>query len=132
MLRFIFINAALGLTITGFVIATASQGWFVAPSCFLEIVTLFTVTNIAIYIIIARIHDHPAGDFVRIYLGITVLRIIFFGAFILAVILMDRPGAPKNALFFLVCYFLFTILEVVTLFLKIDTQKTVKRGQKDH
>ena len=69
-------------------------------------------------------------DFIKIYLGATVLRILFFGAFILLVILLDTSGADENALFFLACYLLFTALEVVVLFREINSGKNEKAGQK--
>lgn len=70
-------------------------------------------------------------DFVKIYLGITVLRILFFGLFILAIIFIDQPGAHGNVLLFLISYFLFTTLEVSALFLKISAQKPTNRDRKE-
>jgi cytochrome bd-type quinol oxidase subunit 2 len=124
-------TATLALLITGMVTTGAWLGWFAAPTFACEIVLFFSLSNVGLYWLCTRGRGREATDFVKIYLGATVLRILFFGGFIFTVILMDRPEAPKNELFFLVSYFLFTIQEVGALFLKIDSEKALKRGQKD-
>jgi hypothetical protein len=117
--------------IAGFTATGASLGWFGMPSFFTEILIFFGLFNSVLYWILARKQAVDPADFVKIYLGVTVLRLLIFGGFIYALILLDKPGAPKNALFFLIGYFLFTLQEVWTLFRKIDAQKMLKSGQKD-
>lgn len=73
--------------------------------------------------VIARRLGVRPTDFVTIYLGTTVLRILLFGAFIFVVIRLDKAGAWRNATLFLVCYFLFTAVEVLTLFYQINSPK---------
>ena len=112
--------------------AGARLDLLILPSFFNEIIIFFALSNLVIYWFTTRkIGLHP-GDFVRIYLGATVLRILFFGGFIFTVMMMDRTEALENTLFFLICYFLFTTLEILALLREINSQKRVKGGQKDH
>ena len=125
-------TAVLALIILLFVRAGVDWGWIGYPTFSIEIIAFFTLSNVALYWAVGRkLNDHPE-DFVTVYLGATVLRVLFFGGFIFAVVLLDRSGAPKNTLFFLLCYFLFTIMEVGGLWIKIKSQKAVKGPQKDH
>ncbi len=119
MLRLASITVVLGLAILWAVLAGAESGWFGIPSFSNEIVAFFALCNVSLYWVIDRSLDEAPGGFVRVYLGATVLRILFFGGFIFAVIYLDPSGASKNALFFLVCYFIFTTVEIGALWLKI-------------
>lgn len=88
------------------------------------------VSNLALHGAALRTMNKAPEDFIRVYLIATVLRILFFGTFIYVVILMDRPGVVENTAFFLLCYFLFTALEVFALFRQINAQKQSREGQK--
>lgn len=111
----------LAIAILAILIAGAEAGWYGNPSYSVEILAFFTLSNVALYWVIGRnLNDQP-DEFVKVYLGATVLRILFFGGFILAVILLDRTGAAGNTMLFLVCYFLFTTMEVGALWLKIKS-----------
>jgi hypothetical protein len=121
LLRFTAMTGLVALAILAILIAGSDAGWFDDPSFSREILAFFSLSNVTLYWAVGRnLSDHP-DDFVKVYLGATVLRILFFGGFILAVILLDRSGAAGNTLFFLVCYFLFTIMEVGALWLKIKS-----------
>jgi hypothetical protein len=100
--------------------AGIAMGMFVRPSFFVEITIFFASANILVFRFVVQRLGVPA-DFVKVYLGITVLRIIFFGAFIFTLIRIDPSGARENTLFFLVCYFLFTGHEVFALYQKVKT-----------
>jgi hypothetical protein len=50
-----------------------------------------------------------------------VVKLLAYGAYNVAVIIMDRAGAPSNVVFFLVLYFIFTALEVAFLYRKISS-----------
>lgn len=131
MTRFVLLTVLLAGLIAIIVITGSSKGLFVRPSFFGEIVIFFVFSNVALYSFTKRAVGGAPTDFIKIYLGATVLRILFFGAFIFLLIRLDRGGAFQNALFFLVNYFLFTALEVAILFREINYQKSQKRGQKD-
>ena len=116
----------LGLLLAGCVRAGPWLEWFTRPSFSNEIIIFLTLSTTGLYGFVTRQRGlHPA-DFVKIYLGATVLRILFFGGFIFALIRLDASGAWKNATLFLVSYFLFTTLEVLILFKQINSQKPSK------
>ena len=108
---------------------TSKFGLIAPPSFTLEIVTFLLLSTIVVYMVIVRRLSVRPTDFVIIYLGTTVMRILLFGAFIFFVIRFDKAGAWRNATLFLVCYFLFTAAEVLTLFFQINSLK--KGNQKD-
>lgn len=114
-------TAVLALVVLTILMVGDDAGWFDDPSFSREILAFFVLSNVALFWAIGRNLNRDPADFVRVYLGATVLRILFFGGFILAVILLDEAGAAGNTLFFLACYFLFTIMEVGALWLKIKS-----------
>lgn len=88
------------------------------------------MVHLGLYFFTSRnLSVHPQS-FVKIYLGMTVLRILFFGVFIFMVIKIDPFGARQNAILFLLSYLLFTVLEVIVLFRKIDSKKRSKLDEK--
>lgn len=114
-----------------FMTVGAQQEWFSMPSYSLEIIIFLALSTIGLcWVIILKLRVHPE-DFVKVYLGATILRIIIFGGFIFLIIILDRPAARPNVVLFLVGYFLFTALEVGILLQQISSQKGVKGSQKD-
>ncbi len=113
----------LAFLVLGFVLAGSGLGWFTHPSFFIEIIIFIALSTIALYWFTTRKLNLQPDDFVKIYLGATVLRILFFGGFIFTLIVLDKLGAKENALLFLVCYFLFTALEVMVLYRQINARR---------
>lgn len=107
-----------------------SEGWFDYPSFAREIVIFLFVTHVAGYGFVVRQLDQRPEDFVKIYLGLTVIRILFFGIFIFVVIRIDAVAGNSNAGFFLAGYILFTGLEVGALYRAVRSHDPAKRGQK--
>ena len=131
MLRFTIMTIALALLIKGCVMSSSLLGWFSPPSFSNVIIVFFGLSTVGLYrFVVNRLGLRPQ-DFVRTYLAATILRILFFGGFAFVVMRLDRPEARHNALFFLVCYFLFTALEVLILFRQVNYQNPTRRGQKD-
>lgn len=131
MLRFSLALSSLAIAILAVLSAGASFGWFVIPSFSRAIVLFLWLTHLIMYWMVVRQLKLRPADFVRVYLGLTVLRILFFGLFIFLVMRIDRLGAYPNALFFLVGYFLFTSLEVAALYRVVSRQKPLREGQKE-
>ena len=124
-------TVALALLIKGFMMSASLLGWFPPPSFSNVTIVFFGLSTVGLYrFVVSRLGLQPE-DFVKIYLGATILRILFFGGFAFAVMRLDRPEARQNALFFLVCYFLFTALEVLNLFRQVNYQNPIRRDQKD-
>ncbi len=113
----------LAFLILGFVLAGSGRAWFTRPSFFIEIILFLALSTIALYWFTTRKINLQPDEFVKIYLGATVMRILFFGGFIFTVIMLDKLGAKENALLFLVCYFLFTALEVMVLYRQINARR---------
>jgi hypothetical protein len=107
------------------------KGTFELPTYYQEIISFIALSTMALYWFTTRKMGMASSDFAKIYLGATVLRILFFGGFIFAIIQLDPSSARGNASLFLVCYFLFTILEVVVLFKELNSRKSSGGGQKD-
>ena len=122
-MKFIFFFILLGLAIFGFVTVAQEIQWFSRPSFSGTIIIFLGLTTIVLYRFTVRKLDYRPEDFVKIYLGTTVLRILFFGGFIFTLILLNPPEAHGNALLFLVSYFLFTALEVGVLFRQVNSKK---------
>lgn len=128
MLRFTLLTLTLVLVIAAFLVMGSQWAWYSTPSYSFEILFFFTLTNVGLFWFISTKVQKQPDAFVGIYLGATVIRILFFGGFILVVIRLDTDGATKNALFFLICYCLYTALEIGMLYHQI---KSAGKGQKD-
>jgi hypothetical protein len=116
MLRFSLSLSALAISILGVLSAGEKFGWFLTPSFSRATLLFLWLSHLIMYGMVVRQLKLRHADFVRLYLGLTVLRILFFGVFIFLIIRIDRSGAYQNALLFLISYFLFTTLEVAALY----------------
>ncbi len=131
MLRFSLALTGLAIAILGGLVAGENFDWFVAPSVSRATILFLWLTHVIMYgMVVRQLKLHPA-DFVKIYLGMTVLRILFFGAFVFFIIRLDQDGAYPNALVFLVSYFLFTSIEVLALYRVVSSQKPPGEGRKE-
>lgn len=130
MLRFILLAVGLSLLLVVCITAGAQGGWYHQPSYTHVIVLFLAVSHIGLYRFVVKHMDQRPQDFVKIYLGTTVLRILFFGVFIFLIIRLDPRSSTSNALVFLVSYFLFTGLEVAMLYVAVRGQKPPDSGQK--
>jgi hypothetical protein len=63
--------------------------------------------------------DKPS-TFVQLYLLSLAVKLIACLAYSVVMIMKDRSGAVSNVLYFLVIYFVFTTLEIATLYKKIS------------
>jgi len=131
VLRFIILVLLLSAGIILALQTGVSHAWFAQPSFASEIVALLAISHAGLYAIITRQLGQRPEDFVKIYLGSTVLRILFFGLFIFVIIKIDPVSASRNAVLFLLTYFLFTALEVGALYVAVNGQKPTKTGQKE-
>jgi hypothetical protein len=79
------------------------------------IIAFLTIVTGATYFVVRK---KPAENFTSVYLGSITVKLLLSCAFIIILILTDRPHANYNSLFFLVAYVLFTAAEVIFLVLK--------------
>lgn len=129
-MRFILLAGGLALLLVAMITLGAEKEYYKYPSYTKTIVLFLTVAHVGLFHFIVRhLGQHPQ-DFVKIYLGTTVLRILFFGVFIFLILRLDPRSGTGNALVFLVSYFLFTGLEVAMLYAAVRDQKPRNSGQK--
>jgi hypothetical protein len=115
-----FLLAVFVLTIL--VMVTMYSGIFRTPSYAAQIVLYVAASTGLIYYLVQR--RDGALFFTQSYLLSIVVKILMGCAFILIVLYVDPTEASANATLFIVCYLLFTTVEVIFLF------NTVKRGRK--
>lgn len=88
------------------------------PSYTIEIISFLAITNIAAYsLLVGRAR---APGFTIAYLFSMVSKIVFYAAFVVIIIVLDRAGAVANAVLFMIGYLLFTVLEVSFLFRAVN------------
>jgi hypothetical protein len=116
VIRFSLLISGLALLVYAGISFAAERAWFECPSFAMEVLIFLVISHVATYGMSIRHMKGEPSNFVRIYLGLTVLRILFFGVFVFTILRMDHDGGTANALFFLCCYFLFTSVEVTALY----------------
>ena len=98
------------------------QGWITSlPSFFYETTALVVFMTSVIFVYLYK--SENASFFVQLYLLSMVVKLVAFFAYNIIMILDDRPGAVMNVLYFLLNYFVFTILEIGFLYRKISPGK---------
>lgn len=131
-MRFYLLTFLLAIGLWVFLAAGQSQGWLVMPPSTPLILFFLAASTAGLFRIMTSRISGPAQDFTRAYLVATVLRILVYGVFIWIVLFLDAKHAHGNAAIFLVSYLLFTALEVVALFLKINFAKSTPEKEKEN
>lgn len=86
------------------------------PSFIAEILVVLIFSTGLIYRYLFRAGKET---FIILYFGTMVIKLLAYGAFVLVLIVLDRPGAPANVVFFLAVYTVFVLLEILFLYPKI-------------
>jgi hypothetical protein len=115
---FLLLAIGTGLLVFAFVSMGENNNWFIAPSLTYEIIVVNVVVTSAIYFWLSRIKI--AGAFVNSYLLSIVMKLGFFSVFLVMVRLVSPQFLTANAILILSCYFVFTFLEVMVLFVKVN------------
>jgi hypothetical protein len=114
----LFISGALlgGITLFG-----VGEGAFGKPSFFFQtlIFLIFSTGLLFVYLFKANKPDF----FLQLYLLSMTVKLLAYCSYCLIVILKDRSGAIENVVFFMVCYFVFTVIEIGFLYRKINSRK---------
>ena len=119
MIRFLVVLLVAAITTAGLTILAKHLSWIDSlPSFFYQTILFLTFATFVVFRYLYRI-EKP-DFFVRLYLLTVALKFVAYGAFNLIVIVEDRNGAAQNVAFFMLVYFLFTLLEVVFLYRKIS------------
>ena len=118
MNRFFVGVAALVLLLWGSGVLCVQTGLLPAlPGLFWEILIFLAFSTTVLFLYLYRAHS---DWFVELYLLTMVIKLLAYGGFAVIMILKNRDGAPLNIGFFLICYLLFTLLELVILYPKIN------------
>ena len=123
MIRF-FIVLILSAIFIGALTWMANELEWIAhlPSFFFQTLVFLTLGTGIMYRYLYQVKK--PDTFVQLYLFMMVLKIIAFGAYAFVIVLKDRADAASNIVFFLICYFICTALEVAHLFQKTNRDHT--------
>ena len=115
---FTLCSISTGVAIYSFAFWGNARFWFDLPSLSIEIIIINVVVTSLIYWWLARV---KAPDrFINSYLLSIVLKLFFYTSLLLGVRLVAPNALALNAVFLIVCYLLFTVLEVMVLFVKVN------------
>jgi hypothetical protein len=114
--RFLLVSFGFGAIVFSLVSYGASADWFRKPTMIPEIVGLNVVVTFAIYRWLVRIQGAPL--FINSYLLSIVMKLILYSGFLLIIRIFTPQALNANAVLLLICYIIFTILEVTILFQK--------------
>jgi hypothetical protein len=117
LFRFLIVLLLTAAVIAAVVLFAVSAGYFDRPSFFLKTLILLTFSTALIYGYLYKA-DRPAF-FLQLYLLTMVVKLLAYCAYNLIMILSDKPAAVGNVIFFMVTYFVFTMLEIGFLYRKI-------------
>lgn len=122
MIRFVVTLTTVTLLIVGLAYLSLDQQWVSAlPSFFYPTIILLAFSTVVIYRYLYRIKE-PA-QFTQFYLLLMVVKLAAYLGYNILMVLEDRKGAMANVVFFLILYFVFTIIEIAFLY-RIVTAKT--------
>jgi hypothetical protein len=97
-----------------------AHGWIpTLPSFFYQTLIFLVFSTAIIYLYLYR--SNKTGLFLHLYLLTMVVKFIAYGAYNLFVILEDKPGAVSNVIFFMLGYFIFTVVEIAFLYRRITS-----------
>ena len=120
MIWFLIVAAALAFGFPPFVSFLHNAGSLSSvPSFLYESTWLVALITTILFVYLVRFSK--TGHFVQLYLLSMVAKLIAFLAYILIVVLEDRDGATANAVYFLIVYTVYTVLEIAFLYRKIST-----------
>lgn len=96
-----------------------TEGWIAeVPSFLYESTVLMAFITTVIFVYLYR--SKKASHFTQLYLLSMVVKLIAALVFVVLIVVIDRPGAVANAVYFMVSYFVFTAVEVGFLYPKIS------------
>ena len=119
MSPFKFLLASIGLGVLTFLVVFVGieSGWFARPSLLVEIIALNVLVTFVLYRWLLKVQGTKL--FINSYLMSIVSKLIFYSGLVLTIRIVSPQSLSPNAILLLVCYTLFTILEVTVLFLKV-------------
>lgn len=120
MIRFLIALLACAVLLALGSLYAHAHGWIgVLPSFFYQTLIFLVFSTAIIYLYLYR--SNKTGLFLHLYLLTMVVKFIAYGAYNLFVILEDKPGAVVNVVFFMLGYFIFTVVEIAFLYRRITS-----------
>jgi hypothetical protein len=86
------------------------------PSFFWQTVILLFVTTGVIFL---YLYQADEKNFITLYLLTMIVKLLAYVGYNFIVIYQSKAGATANVVFFMVTYFVFTLLEIIFLYPKI-------------
>lgn len=126
MTRFSIVVLLISVLLFLSVFYGSMHGYFVAPSFSIEIIIFLFFSTLGFYFFLLKKIAHNPQDFIGAFLLTLVLRFLVFAGFMLVIILIDKPESSNNALFFMIAYVIFTVVEVAFLYRKVMSAKSAK------
>ena len=119
MIRFFLTLAGVAIILIIASYALVRQNWIeILPSYFFQTLILLLFGTCLIYIYLYRFNKE--GLFVHVYLLTIVVKLLAYGAYIFFIITVDHNGAISNVIWFMLLYFIFTLLEIIFLYQKVS------------
>lgn len=91
------------------------------PSFYYQTLALLAIGTGGLYHFLAKMRIRNPDSFVQLYLASIALKLLAYGIYLGIVIWKDRAGAIENVVFFMIAYIIFTVLEVFSLWRKVNT-----------
>jgi hypothetical protein len=118
-IKFLLASIALGALSFLTVNFGIASGWFSRPSLLTEIIVVNVLATAILYRWLVKIQETPL--FINSYLLSIVLKLILYSGLLLTIRIVSPQTLNPNAILLLVCYTLFTLLEVTVLFMKVGS-----------
>lgn len=93
---------------------------FVQPSHASQILLFVFITTSVLFFYLVRSKTNRPESFVPFYLLTIAIKLVAYAGFMIFVILKNRGGAAANVVFFMIVYFLFTLVEVAFLYRSVN------------
>jgi len=119
LIRFFLSLASVALLLVIGAWAMVDQAWIKSlPSFFFQTLALLLFGTGLLFVYLYRFGQPSL--FIQLYLLSMIVKLLAYGAYIFFMIIEDRTEALQNVIWFMLLYFIFTILEVFFLHRKIS------------
>jgi ABC-type multidrug transport system permease subunit len=97
--------------------ALINSEWIELPSYFFQTLIFLLFGTSILFVFLYKFDKH--GFFVQLYLLTMAVKLVAYGTYNFVMILDDANGAAQNVVWFMMLYFIFTMVEIGFLYRKI-------------
>lgn len=120
MFKFIAALLLIAIFLGGLVLFGTGLNWISTPSFLYQTLIFITFTTAVIF---AYLYNAMKPDFfVQLYMLSMAVKLLAYSTYAYFMITSDKRGAFLNVAFFLLCYVIFTVVEIVFLYRKISSK----------